>query len=380
MKKVFLLFIGLGFIAVNAFSQIACDPPQAAWAFPAVYEMDEEVTFYIDLSNSCFTEGEDIYWWVWQPSEPDFGNDAESSEFAKWTYDGNMIWKKTFVPTEYFGMSKEAMLAYSEKAFWCNVKTKFGSLPTTKQTDTFKFDYPARTVAEIPDGNLWANDPTDFTVLTQTSVYFDSKLATGFTPGEDVFFNSQINNPEGDDYVFNYDPANPAKTKMVYLGDGIYRKDLAIKDYYFVPNADDPSVSIVNENYDLKYVKGNAVNGKGAETDPVEFAASSLDPGIPAVYLLPSNLTFYDIFAINRVNPQKGEDPITYTVTCSGYPTITGQLARVPNSGADKNRAVFIYFPQYWETAPTGQIRIRLTGANGERFHDQRITLMPVEE
>ena len=377
MKNLFLFFAGLTFFSTNVFSQAETPAPVANWAFPAIYEMDQEVTFYVDLSGGGWDEGDDVYWWVWQPSEPDAGNFALSSEFAKWEYTGNLIWKKTFIPTEYFHMTKEQVLAYAEQAFWCRLKDLTG----TKQSAVFNFRYPDRTPNDVLDGNMFAADPVEFTVLTQTSIYFDAKLANGFSPGEDVFLNSQINNASGgDDYAFNYDDADPGKTKMIYLGDGIYRKDIDIINYYFIPGEDDPSQSIVDGDYDLKYIKGSVVNGNGGEAGTFEYAATSLDPGIPAVYLLPSNLTFYDIFAINRVNPQKGEEPISYIITCSGFPNISGQLERIPNSGADKNRAVFIYLPQYWEKAPTQEIRIRLTGANNVRFFDSRITLMPVEE
>lgn len=373
MKKLFILLISISFLSPSVFA--GSDPaPAECWAFPAIFEMDEEVTFYFDLSPSVFTEDDEVFWWVWQPGEPDAGNGANSSDFARCEYVGNLIWKITFVPTEYFHMTKEEILAYSEKTFWFQLKNRDGS----KFTDTAKITYPEATPGSVLDGDMWAVDLTDFTILKPTTIYFNSNVASGFTPGEDVYLNSYINNAEGgDDYDFSYATAGAEKTKMEYLGDGIYRKKINPIQYFFVPG-DDPDISLIDVDYELTYIKGSATNGS-ATSEEFNFAAASLDPGTPAVYLFPSSPMFDDIFVINRVNPTKGEEPITYTITSSGFPTITGTLTNYPNTGADKNRSVYLYLPDHWETAPTGEIRIRLSASNNTRFFDQRIRLKTTE-
>lgn len=363
MKKLLILFIGLTFASANLFAEDVVADPVSCWAFPAVYDMDEEVTFYFDLSAGGFSETEDVYWWVWQPSEPDTGNWEHSSEFAKLEYDGDLVWKKTLIPTEYFKMSKEDILAYAEATFWFRLKDLTG----TKGTPTAKIVYPDKTVADILDGNMWAAFPADFSALNPVAIFFDANQASGFTAGEDVFLNTYINNPDGDDLDFSHATAGAEKTLMKYLGNGIYRKDIAPKQYYGI-----------DSEYEFKYIKGSATNGS-ATSDEFSFNATSLDPGTPMVYLFPSSPLFDDIIVINRVNPAKGEDPITYTITSSGFPTITGTLVNYPNTGSDKNRSIYLYLPEHWDTAPTGEIRIRLTGANNNRFFDQRFKLKTEE-
>lgn len=372
MKKVLYLIVGLAFLSMNARGQaVEVAAPLSMWTIPAIFEMDQPVTLYVDLSGGGFDEGEDIYWWVWQPSEPDKGNHANSSEFAKWEYDGNMMWKKSIIPTEYFGLSKEEMWNYEERKFWCRVKDQSG----TRESGVFSFSYPEQSVADLVGSELWASDPADFNVLTQTSVYFNANQAAGFSPGEDIYLNAQINNPEGgDDYLFTYESEGAEKTKMLYLGDGIYRKDIDVKSYFFIPSEGNPEEGIVNADYELLYIKGTATNGS-TTSDGFQLTPLSLDPGTPMVYLFPSAPLFENIFVINRVNPQPGEDPITYNITVRGFDSISGTLDRYPNTGADKNRSVYLYLPDYWESCPTEEIRIRLTGANGNRFFDQRIKI-----
>ena len=113
------------------------------WTVPAVFSVDEEVTFYFDMNDAGFREGVDLYLWCWNPSEPDAGNWENSSDFAKLTYQGDNIYTITMVPTKYFSsgassMSEQEVYDYCQTAdwpgFWCRLKTKDGS----EESDVFQ--------------------------------------------------------------------------------------------------------------------------------------------------------------------------------------------------------------------------------------------------
>jgi len=90
--------------------------------------VDEEVTFYYDLTDVGFQEGVDLYLWAWQPTEPDAGHGGNSSDFAKLEYVGNNIYKKTMVPTQYFNSDVSKFEDDAWPGFWQRLKTKDGSM------------------------------------------------------------------------------------------------------------------------------------------------------------------------------------------------------------------------------------------------------------
>ena len=92
------------------------------------YALDQSVTWTFDLSGSAYTAGEDLYLWIWSPSEPDFGNWTNSSSFAKLTYISGMVWSMTLTPTTYFSKSVSEIQASS--GFWMLLKDKTGNLKT----------------------------------------------------------------------------------------------------------------------------------------------------------------------------------------------------------------------------------------------------------
>lgn len=99
--------------------------PGKTWSYPVIYKYDEQVTWFFDLSTTSFSEGQNLYLWIWSPAEPDAGNWGNSSEFAKLKYEGNMVWSFTLTPTVYF--NKTAAEIAASAGFWFRLKDKTGS-------------------------------------------------------------------------------------------------------------------------------------------------------------------------------------------------------------------------------------------------------------
>ena len=90
--KSFYYYIGLLLAVLLPLQSLADDPvthggPNRMWTVPTVFEVDQPVTFYFDMTDAGFREGVDLYLWCWNPSEPDAGNWENSSDFAKLTYE-----------------------------------------------------------------------------------------------------------------------------------------------------------------------------------------------------------------------------------------------------------------------------------------------------
>ena len=106
-KSLFHFYIGLLLAVLLPQQSLANDPvtrkaPNRMWTVPTVFEVDQPVTFYFDMTDAGFREGVDLYLWCWNPSEPDAGNWENSSDFAKLTYEGDNIYSMTMTPTKYF--------------------------------------------------------------------------------------------------------------------------------------------------------------------------------------------------------------------------------------------------------------------------------------
>jgi len=97
------------------------------YATPEDFKYDEPVTITYDLTGTTFTAGQDLYWWNWTPKNVDaeFNN---SSEKTKLTYVSDMIWEKTFTPTEYYGMTPEQIFATETGYFWFLIKDQAGTI------------------------------------------------------------------------------------------------------------------------------------------------------------------------------------------------------------------------------------------------------------
>ncbi|WP_431242144.1 hypothetical protein ACQ9BO_19750 [Flavobacterium sp. P21] len=108
MKK-FIYTILLALLMAPNFTQAqeAAGAVGSMSSFPVVYKYDEKVTWYFDLSGTTFAETEDVYIWIWSPSEPDAGHWENSSDFAKLKYEGNKVWSFTLTPTLYFSKTPE---------------------------------------------------------------------------------------------------------------------------------------------------------------------------------------------------------------------------------------------------------------------------------
>lgn len=279
------------------------------WSFPVVYKYDEEVTWFFDLSTTTYAPGEDIYLWIWSPSEPDAGNWENSSEFAKLTYVSGMTWKFTLTPTAYFSMTPEAIAASA--GFWCRLKSKTG----TKQSDVTNIGY-TNFDSFYTANELIRSYPTAPTLDGGVSILFNANLAPGFADATSVHFHSGLNNWDLKVEYQAWIPEIVTKTQLKNMGGGFYKMDLVPKEYYAAPDG------YIMQNLVFLMVKDNWA---GTIPDQVINAAEYVPPPPPVFNFFPMQLSKKDFLGISRINNEPGIIKLIYTVT-AGTTVLTGEF------------------------------------------------------
>jgi hypothetical protein len=326
MKKLFLyILLVLAFAPAKMFAADEAGAPNATWSYPVVYNMDEKISWYFDLAGTTFEAGQDLYLWAWSPFEPDAGNWENSSEFAKLIYVKDKTWRMELTPTEYF--KKTADEIKSSAGFWMRLKDKTGTI----QSDVIEFKVPNITDF-ISSGKTVATVPEKFIVTTPMAILFNANTVANFGSVTEVYLHSGANSWTNTIEYHAWEtegcePQSACYTGCVYMGDGIWRKDLIPYEYY-----------LVEEDYPLENIMGLFVAKDWAATIPdfTLYAADVPIPPTPVLSIFPTNVSKLDLLNIKRTDNVKFSTPLTYEITGAGK-TITGNF-----SGNDKEQNLYI--------------------------------------
>ncbi|OMQ10613.1 hypothetical protein [[Flexibacter] sp. ATCC 35103] len=278
-------------------------------SFPVVYKYDEKVTWFFDLSATTFAENEDLYIWIWSPSEPDAGHWENSSDFAKLTHVKDKIWSFTLTPTEYF--SKTAAQIAASDGFWFRLKNKNGS----KQSEVANMPYTDFTSFYTANELIRAY-PTKPTIDKGVSILFNANLAPGFAGATSVHIHSGLNDWDVQQMYEASKPEIAEKTKLKDLGNGFYKMDLVPKDYYNTPDG-----------YEMKNLVFLMVkdNWAGTTPDQVLFAGAYVPPPPPVFGFFPLQISQKDFLGMSRKNNESGVNKLIYTIT-AGSKVISGEF------------------------------------------------------
>lgn len=296
-------------------AQVEAGDISKIWSYPVVYQYNEEVTWYFDLANTTFPENEDIYIWIWSPTEPDAGNWENSSNFAKLTYEGDFIWSFTLTPTEYFSVSAEDIAASA--GFWLCLKNKTGTLQSGVSSIGYTpFDsfYSANELLKFY--------PEKPTLNGGLSILFNSNLSDpAFATTPSVHFHSGLNSWSVLQEYQTWVPEVVEKTLLKDLGNGFYKMDLIPSEYY----GDQPGYTddIIMENITFLMV---AEEWAGNSGDQIVFAGEYIPPPPPVFNFFPLQISQRDFLGMRRINNERGINTLSYTIT-AGAKVITGEFA-----------------------------------------------------
>lgn len=299
--------------------------PSKIWTYPAVTALDEQVTWYFDMTGTTFTDGADLYLWAWSPAEPDAGHWESSSDFAKLEYVGNMVWKKTLTPTLYFNRSIADIK--SSAGYWMRLKDKTGTVQSNvinvpwSWFDQDNFAASGVAVKFFPE-KFYLNEP--LSILVNAKEVWTGAVKGGLVGQPSIHLHSGLNAFQAGTIVeANMGvPALFEKTKFKDMGNDIYKLDMIPAQYYGV--AEDfvmEDISFVLAAKDWVKV-GTDVGGK----DFLFRAPGVPVPPDPELYIFPKKFTQYDIFTIVRLHNEKNVSKLSYTIT-AGSKSLTGDFA-----------------------------------------------------
>lgn len=357
-----------------------------AWTYPAVYQANEEVTFYFDVTDIGFQEGVDLYLWAWEPSEPDAGNRNNSSEFAKLEYQGNNIYTKTMIPTEYFNAPLEAF-GDNFAGFWMQLKVKTDDDCTTEfaapdsRLAFREFAAAKKGVAFYPDAFL-LKEPLSILVNADELEVGGVKGGLNNLDFTSLNIHSGLNNWEVLQGLHVWLPNVIEKTGFKNLGNGIWKLDMIPFDYYNSVIGDDGNVQppTIDENFVLEnmtYLIVPVVNANWGPNsgDLLQKAGNAPVYPDPAFSFFPQKICALDILTLTRQWNESNAGILKYTVT-AGTKVITGEMS----GSRDKREASINLLDELAGLSGLTQIHIQIATANGITVVNTDIPLVPLSD
>lgn len=358
-NKIIKILIAL-LLPIVAMSQEEAGEIAQIWSFPVVYNYDEATSWYFDLTGTTFAENEEIYLWAWSPTEPDADNWENSSDFAKLTYIGNMVWRFDLTPTLYFSQTIDEIKASA--GFWLRLKDKtgskqsgVGSIPITDFSDF------------ATSGDVFGFYPTKFYLDQPLSILFNSNLVEGFDGATSVYMHAGLNDwdAEATQEYQAWLPEIVEKTKLVDMGNGIYRKDLIPGEYFNAPDG------YVMQNMVFLFVK----NDWEKTTENLVMTAPDVPiPPDPVLLFFPQKISKKDILVIIRQYNEGYVSQLTYTITADTK-TLTGKF----EGSRDDMKAYINLVDELEEMTGIDKINVTITDNTGRTITNTDIPLVELD-
>ena len=360
-------------IPKNSFATDEVGAPAKVWTYPVIYALDQEVTWYFDMTGTGFTEKQDLYLWAWSPSEPDAGNFDNSSDFAKLEYVSGMLWKKTLTPTKYFGKTVADIEASS--GFWMRLKGKGNEKQSAvvqapwSVGDIKTFKESGEAVQIFPE-KFYIDEP--LSILVNAEKLWVGGQQTGLG-GEEIFFHSGLNNFAAGAIV-EANMGNPdlvKKTKLTPIGNNIYKIDFIPRDYYGVGE------DFVMENIEFLFPTKDwaKVGSNEGGKNFVMLAPGVPIPLDPIFSFFPQKFSQYDILTLIRKNNEKNSQGLIYTIT-AGSKTLTGEFV----GNKDEMKAYINLFQSLSNEPSIDKINLLVKDKNGAEILKTDIPLVPLSD
>ncbi len=358
MKK--LLFLIIAILAMPNFAKAQTNAGfvNQMWSYPVVYKYNEQVKWYFDLTGTTWNQGDDIYLWIWSPSEPDAGNWANSSDFAKLTWEHDFVWSFTLTPTAYFNMSESAIAASA--GFWFRLKNDDGTI----QSEVSNMPYQAFE-SFYTANELVRAYPEHPTLDGGLSILFNANLAPGFENATSVNMHSGMNNWSVLQEYQAWLPDIVAKTALKNMGNGFWKMDLIPSQYYNnIPSG------FVFENITYFFVKDDWA---GTIPEQILYAADVTPPPPPVFKYFPQQISKRDFLGIIRNNNEPGINTLIYTIT-AGSVTLTGNF-----TGGTAEIKGFVNLPAALQNANVTTIHVNVKDNTDRILSDVDIPLKTLD-
>lgn len=381
--------------------------PYRMWTCPTVFSVDQEVTFYFDMTDTGFSEGVDLYLWCWNPSEPDAGNWEHSSDFAKLKYLGDNVYAMTMVPTKYFSsgaatQSEEDIYNFCQTddwpGFWARLKTYDGG----EESDVFQApdsravfkefiasgkDYQFYS-AQFQDKTLNLTDKFTLKQPLTLLVNPDKMTVSGVTMNEfkqragfqSFNIHSGLNNWTYQQTFDVWVPETVKKTTVWPLRNGLYSWSMTSPLDYYSESPTNPGQSTgLNEDVEavnLNWLMVGMVNGDWGGTCPDQElkAGSEEEYPDPSFSYFPSKLSSLDILTLTRQWNGKLDGELKCIVECGGKSVTTVM------DGSRAKRQASVNLLDVLGGADASSAKVKVVNASGMTLVDTEIPLVPQSE
>ncbi len=338
MKKIASYIVLFFAVIATAFAQDR-KAPKEIWTYPAAFTADEEVTIYMDVTGTDLDgNAGPLYVWSWTPADPGNGSWDNSAEKMKCTKVEGNIWSITFVPTEFYGKTKDEIIKIEGL-----LKTKDGS------AQTGNFDEVSGNALFLYDFNLMKNQtgavyPSEFSadrpltiLLNVANAFSDGGGEKGQLVGKQPSMHGGINGWQ------SVVESGNEKTFLKEVGENVWKLDIFPDQYYGIDKA--TKISEINSVFNNAGDWAASARDKGG----VDFTFKPQKAGEVAKVesrFFPQQLTPSDILmvyfdqTVTQVEGLKTTSELFYTIRANG-----GQFSadgKAQNLGNGEFRAILI--------------------------------------
>lgn len=338
------------------------------WSQPAAFIPTEKVSFFFDVTGTKLEGEKEISVHTWYPTDQT-GRPAE--ELAL-TYVSENIFRWDIVPTEFYQMSAENM--YSSTSFYGMLRTSDWSkadvyfTPDIEASQIKLYDLStikgSSTIVAYPE-KFTQTKPVSFIINSKNT--WSSNSGNGCVQGE-LFNAEQVVAHSGVNDWSIVVPSDQPKARLTDIGDGLWRMDVILKDYYELPEEYElENISMVFASVDWKW--------QGIDTGCNDFRILAPDlpvPPEPSFYLFPLKVSKNDILSITRENNNKGQQ-LSYTIT-AGSKIIKGNL-----EGGMARQRVYINLGKELSGVDASKMHILVEDQRGNMIHDEDMPLEKVD-
>ncbi len=379
MKNTLITFL-IAIVSLNSFNlyaqSVELGGPLKTWTFPRIYSVDEDVTWYFDMTDSGFSEGTELYMWTWSPSEPDAGNWENSSDFAKLQYVGDNIYKTRINPLDYYRRANAGLTTSDVEGsagFWMRLKTKTGDY----QSGVFSMSWSVAELNDFKDNDesvqaypekFIMNEPLSLLFNIENLIFNGAKGGLLNVDFESLHFHSGLDNWSVLQEAQMWLPEVVEKTKLKHLGGNIYRMDLIPMDYYGVENdyqADNIAYLLTTHNPDWV----------GTSADALLKAAAATPYPDPVFSYFPQKICVLDILTLIRQYNEKTAGTLIYKIS-AGNLEFSGEMA----GSRDKKQVSINLLEKITNSDNLTKISLIIENKDGMNVVNADIPLIPLSE
>jgi hypothetical protein len=242
MKKLIfistVILLAINFVNAQSWGDGILSIPARIWTDPVIYNYDEDVTWYFDLSAEdasikAVLDEATLALWTWRPTNPGDEHFGGGYSLAQpemiLTHRGGYVYSITLKPVVFYSVTKESIEGGDAQSFVMHIRVFSKDNDANINCAAFHIRYPHFLVNDLKTNNIPSTvyppveegaDKPKVNATTSMAVMFNNDYVKADFTG-DLFVNSSLNK---DEHPVVYSAENPELTKAkTYFGiDDVY--------------------------------------------------------------------------------------------------------------------------------------------------------------